>query len=207
YGVPPLPSRDEIDRLYEKWLTILARDPYYHPAFEKKEPGYIITEDIAAIQDPLPGRPLPVVLGIHANRTGCGHYRVIQPLNALRENLIIDGSLKLGTSQLVDAARSEPDIIVVQGAWHDESLPERITHYQKHLGARVLLEFDDFEPNAPVYNDFRRSAPKDLLRRIRRSIEKADWLVVSTEPLLEEYKKYHDDIRVAHNRLPVDWWA
>src|SRR5690606_27557840 len=76
-----------------------------------------------------------------------------------------------------------------------------------HLGARVILEFDDCEPNAPVYNDFRRSAPKDLLRRIRRSIEKADWLVVSTEPLLEEYKKYHDDIRVAHNRLPVDWWA
>lgn len=206
FGVAALPDDADRDRLYAKWLPQLAADPAYHPAYGKKAPGFDLSPDAARIQIPLPGRPLPVVLASHSDWHGCGHYRVIQPYQALESALRVEGGLKFHDFHFTDVARIEPDVIVLQGAWANEGILKQIARYQEATGAKVVLEFDDYVPNIPVQSIYRKQIPQSAIAKIRRAMEKVDWLVVSTSVLAEEYAPYHHDIRVAHNGLYAPWW-
>src|SRR5690606_13577484 len=62
FGLQARPDDAQRDRLYARWLPQLSRDPNYHPAFGKMSPGFDLSADASRIQEPLPGRPLPVVL-------------------------------------------------------------------------------------------------------------------------------------------------
>lgn len=206
FGLEAAPDDAQRDRLYAKWMPQLARDSAYHPAFGKSSPGFDLSPDAARIQAPLPGRPLPVVLAVHADWQGCGHYRVIQPFQALEAELRVEGGLKLGNFHLLDAARIQPDVIVLQGTWNQDGILKQIERYRKHTGAKIVLEFDDYLPNLPVQSIHRKQIPQSIIKKMRRAIEQADWLVVSTPVLAQEYADYHPDIRVAHNGLSPAWW-
>lgn len=206
FGLTATPDDEQRDHLYAKWLPQLARDPAYHPAFGKFSPGFDLSPDAMRIQEPLPGRPLPVVLASHVDWQGCGHYRIIQPFKALEGCLQVEGGLKLGDFHFTDVARIQPESIVLQGAWAHEGILKQIKRYRESTGAKVALEFDDYMPNIPVQSIYRKLIPQSVIKKMRRAIEQVDWLVVSTPALADEYADYHSDIRIAQNGLYPPWW-
>ncbi len=206
FGLKASPDDEQRDRLYRRWLPQLARDPHYHPAFGKRSPGFDLSTDASRIQEPLPGRPLPVVLAAHADWQGCGHYRILHPFKAMNGELRLEGGLKHGDFHFADVARIQPDVIVLQGAWLNEGILTQIRRYREITGAKVVLEFDDYLPNIPTRSVYRKKLPQGVIKNMRRAIEQVDWLVVSTPVLAEEYADYHGDIRVALNGLPADAW-
>ncbi|MHA3902468.1 glycosyltransferase [Castellaniella sp. WN] len=207
FGLQANPDDEQRDRLYQRWLQQLARDPNYHPAFGKYSPGFTLSRDASRIQEPLPGRPLPVVLAVHGDWYGCGHYRILHPFRAMAGELRLDGGLKYGDFHFTDVARIQPDVIVLQGAWRNEGILTQIRRYREITGAKVVLEFDDYLPNLPTRNIHRSDLPQGLIKKMRRTIEQVDWLVVSTPTLAREYADFHDDIRVALNGLPLKPWG
>ncbi|MFT0531235.1 glycosyltransferase [Castellaniella hirudinis] len=206
-GVREAPDAADRDRLFARWLPQLARDPNYHPAFDKFSPGFALSRDASRIQAPLPGRPLPVVMAMHADWEGCGHYRILHPFHALSDELRLDGSLKIGNYYFGDVARVRPDVLVLQGAWIVDGILEEIRRYRDLTQAKVVLEFDDYLPNIPTRSIYRQRMPQSEIKKMRRAIEEVDWLVVSTPVLAEEYRDYHADIRVARNGLPRAIWG
>lgn len=207
FGLAARPDDEQRDWLYGRWLPQLARDPYYHPAFGKLSPGFKLSQDAARIHDPLPGRPLPVVLASHADWHGCGHYRVLQPYRAMAGELRIEGGIKLNDFHFTDVARIQPDVIVLQGAWLREGILTQIRRYREMTRAKVILEFDDYLPNIPTRSMYRGKISQGWVKQMRRAIEQVDWLVVSTPVLAREYAEFHHDIRVALNGLPPEWWG
>lgn len=207
FGQDALPDLEQGDRLYAKWLPKLVDDPSYHPAFGRLSPGFSLSREASRIYRPLPGRPLPVVLASHGDWHGCGHYRIIHPFQALESEGRLEGGLKDGNFHFTDVAGSQPDTVILQGAWGNPGILDEIRRIQDAVGAKVLLEFDDYLPNVPVRSMYRQSMPRDLIKMMRRAIERVDWLVVSTPVLAQEYSAFHPEIRVAYNGLPKGIWG
>ena len=207
FGLAARPDDEQRDRLYARWLPQLARDPNYHPAFGKLSPGFNLSPDASRIREPLPGRPLPVVLAAHGDWQGCGHYRILHPFAAMAGELRLEGGLKHGDFHFTDVARIQPDVIVLQGAWLNPGILTQIRRYREITGAKVVLEFDDYLPNIPTRSLYRKRLPQGVIKSMRRAIEQADWLVVSTPTLAQEYMGFHHDVRVASNGLPLERWG
>lgn len=207
FGLAARPDDEQRDRLYARWLPQLARDPYYHPAFGKLSPGFNLSQDASRIHEPLPGRPLPVVLASHSDWHGCGHYRILQPFQAMAGELRTEGGVKHHDFHFTDVARIQPDVIVLQGTWLNEGILTQIRRYREITGARVVLEFDDYLPNIPARSVYRGKFQQSWIKNMRRAIEQVDWLVVSTPVLAQEYADFHGDIRVALNGLLPAWWG
>ncbi|MEH2920908.1 glycosyltransferase [Samsonia erythrinae] len=205
FDLAPTPQPSDVEALYQEWLPQLVNDPFYHPSYSKLAPGFSLGSEMVRCQPPLPGRPLPVVVGMHADWFGCGHYRVIHPFKALEREFHIDGGLISSLSGVVDLKRIEPDVTVVQRAV-TKSISEYIKKYKKYTQSQIVLEYDDFLSNIPVRSIHRKDFSQSVIGGLRRCIEVADWLVVSTVPLAEELSKFHSDIRIAQNRLNPLWW-
>ncbi|WP_312909867.1 glycosyltransferase [Stutzerimonas nitrititolerans] len=200
------PTAAQDDAIYERWLPVMARDPAYNPGFSlQAEQGFKLADPQLSWQPLQSWRPLPVVLGHHADRQGCGHYRMIQPFNAMRDAGLIEGHLSMGLLSPAELARYAPDVVVLQRAVLDEQL-EKMRRMQTFSGAFKVFELDDYLPNLPIKSIHRLHMPKDILRSLRRGLGYVDRFVVSTQPLAEAFSGLHGDIRVIENRLPVGWW-
>lgn len=196
----------EDDAIYERWLPVMARDPAFNPGFSlQAEQGFKLADPQLSWQPLQSWRPLPVVLGHHADRQGCGHYRLIQPFNAMRDAGLIEGHLSMGLLSPAELARYAPDVVVLQRAVLDEQL-EKMRRMQAFSDAFKVFELDDYLPNLPIKSVHRQHMPKDILRSLRRGLGYVDRFVVSTNPLAEAFAGLHSDIRVIENRLPVGWW-
>lgn len=197
----------EDDAMYERWLPTLAHDPAYNSGFSlRAEQGFKLADPQLSWLPLRSWRPLPVVLGHFADRQGCGHYRVIQPFNAVRDAGLIDGHISMGLLTPTELARYAPDVIVLQRQIGEEQ-QEVIRRMKAFSSAFKVFELDDYLPNVPLKSVHRQQVPKDILRSLRRSLNYVDRFVVSTQPLAEAFSGLHSDIRVVENRLPVDWWA
>lgn len=196
----------EDDAMYERWLPVLAHDPAYNPGFSLQvEQGFKLADPQLSWRPLQSWRPLPVVLGHFADRQGCGHYRVIQPFNVVRDAGLIDGHLSMGLLTPTELARYSPDVIVLQRQV-GEVQHEAIRRMKAFSSAFKVFELDDYLPNVPLKSVHRQQMPKDILRGLRRSLSHVDRFVVSTLPLAEAFSGLHSDIRVVKNRLTVDWW-
>lgn len=205
--VASLPTIAEQDAIYAKWLPQLARDPAYSPNLSLAQPGGFKLADSALSWRPLDTfRPMPVVLAHPADMHGCGHYRVIQPFNAMREAGLVDGALSQGLMHVTDLERYAPDVVVLQRQIGDERL-EAMRRMKAFSNAFKVYELDDYLPNLPLKSAHRNAMPKDIVRSLRRGLSFVDRFVVSTEPLAEAFAGFHDDIRVVENRLDPRWWA
>ncbi|WP_137742648.1 glycosyltransferase, partial [Pectobacterium polonicum] len=205
FNLSPFPKYTDIEALYERWLPQLANDPFYHPAYGKYAPGFELTAEMARCQLPLTGRPLPVVLGVHADKYGCGHYRIIHPFQSMEREMLVEGGLKDIIPGLVDLERLNPDTIIIQRAT-TKVMSDKVQQYRKYTNAKIIVEYDDLLSKVPVKSVHRKVFPQTILAGVRRCIEVADWVVVSTEPLASELSKYHPDVRIAANRLNPAWW-
>jgi len=200
------PTAAQDDAIYERWLPVMARDPAYNPGFSlQAEQGFKLADPQLSWQPLQSWRPLPLVLGHHADQQGCGHYRMIQPFNAMRDAGLIEGHLSMGLLSPAELARYAPDVVVLQRAVLDEQL-EKMRRMQAFSEAFKVFELDDYLPNLPIKSIHRLHMPKDILRSLRRGLGYVDRFVVSTQPLAEAFSGLHGDIRVIENRLPAGWW-
>ncbi|GKW10575.1 hypothetical protein PEC301899_08570 [Pectobacterium carotovorum subsp. carotovorum] len=206
FNTPPLPRHTDIDALYKRWLPQLVSDPCYHPAFGKCAPGFALTSEMARCQSALPGRPLPVVLGVHGDRFGCGYYRIIHPFQSMEKEMLVEGGLKDVIPGLVDLERLNPDTIIIQRAT-TKTMADTIHQYRQYSDAKIVVEYDDLLSNIPIKSIHRKDFSQRVMAGFRRCIDAADWVVASTQPLADELSKYHQDIRVAANRLNPEWWG
>jgi len=196
----------EEDEFYRRWLPVLAHDPAYNAGFSLQvEQGFKLADPQLSWRPLQSWRPLPVVLGHYADREGCGHYRVIQPFNAMRDAGLIEGALTVGLLSPVELARYAPDVVLLQRQVGEEQL-EQMRRVREFSSAFKIYELDDYLPNLPIKSIHRLHMPKDIVRTLRRALGYVDRFVVSTQPLAEAYAGLHDDIKVIENRLPATWW-
>ncbi|MCL2899846.1 glycosyltransferase [Brenneria tiliae] len=198
---------NEQHHMFKRWLPEIANDPAYSPHLSLCKPGFYPDPHGALSWRPLSWRPLPVVMAHAADYWGCGHYRVRQPLVALKEANLIDGTLADNLLAIPQLARYAPDVMIFQRQlqpsfhlWAERS--NQLNHSFK------IFELDDYSPNLPLKNIHRQQndQPKDIIKRLRKSLSFVDRFVVSTQPLAEAFSGLHPDIRVVENRLPVLWW-
>lgn len=205
-GIASHVGPEVFDTLREKWRGQLSVDVSYNRQLTKVGGNFQLGTRQSRYQQPLPGRPLPVMMACHKNLTGCGNYRVIKPFKALEGNLMLEGGLTHGLPAVMEVAEIQPDTLLLELVT-DISIPERVKQYRQVSNTKIIMEYDDYIPNLPLKSVFRKQLPKDIVRQLRRSVEQADWLVVSTAPLAEAYSSFHHDIRVAQNRLDDQWAA
>ncbi len=195
------------DAMYAKWLPKLARDPSYNPNFSLAQPGGFKLADTQISWRPLDiWRPLPVVLAHPADTMGCGHYRVMQPFNALREAGVVDGALSVGLMHVVDLERYNPDAVILQRQIGEERL-EAMRRIKAFSRAFKVYELDDYLPNLPMKSVHRQHMPKDIVKSLRRGLSYVDRFVVSTDVMAEAFAEFHPDIRIVKNRLDPRWWG
>lgn len=199
-------STEEEDALYARWLPLLARDPFYNPNFSLSAANGFSLEPTALSWRPLSSwKPLPTILAHAADEGGCGNYRVIQPLDALKREGLAEGQLSWTHLTPAELERYQPDSIVLQRQIGDQQI-EHMRRMHAFSQAFKVFELDDYLPNLPIKSVHRADMPKDILRSLRRGLAYVDRLVVSTQPLAEAFAGLHGDIRVVHNTLDSRYW-
>jgi len=198
-------SDASFDSLCERWLPVLARDPAYNPNLRLDVAGGFELDQTELSWNPLPWRPLPRVLALPSDGHGSGHYRVLQPFDALRDAGTIDGAACARALDAVEVERFAPDVLVMQRRVADEDLA-RLRRLARFSPAFKVYELDDWLPNLPARNIHRRHMPRDVARRLREGLAHADRFVVSTPALAEACAGWHADIRIAQNRLDPRQW-
>lgn len=194
------------DCMYEKWLPQLARDPAYNSNFSLAMPGGFKLADSQISWRPLKSvKSVPVALVHPADLSGCGHYRVIQPILAMKEAGLSDGVISTGLMHVTDLERYNPDTIILQRQIGDERL-RAMRRMQSFSRAFKVYELDDYLPNLPLKSVHRAAMPKDILKSLRQGLSFVDRFVVSTEPLAEALLGFHREVVVVENCLPVHWW-
>ncbi|WP_422613529.1 glycosyltransferase [Pseudomonas knackmussii] len=204
----PAASVEEEDAMFQRWLPLLARDPSYNAGFALGgDQGYTLGDPVRAWR-PLQGwQPVPSLLAHPGDLHGCGHYRVIQPFNALRAEGALDGSMSLTLLDVPSLERYQPDIILLQRQLGDQRL-EAMRRYQAFSRAFKVYELDDYLPGVPMKSIHRQHfVSSDMTRYLRRGLSYVDRFVVSTEPLAEALGHLHSDVRVMRNCLDPLWWG
>jgi GT2 family glycosyltransferase len=194
------------DAMYRRWLPALAHDPAYNRNLSLQSTEFAVETDTRLNWNPLPWRPLPVVLAVNADMYGCGHYRIIHP----GEGMIQAGLADVRVSEYhygpIEMERLQPDTWVLQRLVSDSAY-DMVRRTAPYTRAFKVAELDDYLLNLPMKNGHRGQLPSDMSRVMRRWLELSDRLVVSTAPLADALRKMHSDIRVVHNRLPPAQWA
>ena len=78
---------------------------------------------------------------------------------------------------------------------------------KKNTSCFVVFSIDDLIISLPKENDSKRLLYKDIRYRLRRTLALCDRLVVSTQPLAEEFASFCDDIVVIPNSIDLQRWA
>lgn len=203
-------SRQQLRREQEaftlRWLPSMARDPAYNPNQSLREmSSFSIDPGLAVGWDPFCSRHLPSILGMVANSSAVGHYRVSEPLGALEEAGRIIGRIHYDSPSIVETERFSPDVIVFQGRYSEVKVPD-IAQAKTYSNALRIFELDDLIANIPMKNEHRRNMPDNIAEMLRKGIGLCDRVVVSTHPLAQALSSMHHDIRVVPNMLPPSRW-
>jgi O-antigen biosynthesis protein len=196
----------EQNAMYAKWLPKLASDPAYNANLALNGPGFTLETNTDLTWRPLAWRPLPVILAHNGDPWGCGHYRIIKPHRAMRDEGLIDGAVADRLLEPAELQRLSPDVVVYQRQTKQESL-DSMERSRRFSTAFKVYELDDYLPNTPIKSAHRSMMSKDLVKLLRKGLGYVDRFVVSTPALANALSDFHADIRIAENRLPLDWWG
>ncbi|MBZ6392670.1 MAG: glycosyltransferase [Pantoea dispersa] len=197
---------DEQDAFYRRWMPLIANDPAYNANLSLNGNGFELEQGDALTWRPLSWKPMPVITALMADFTGCGQYRIIQPLNAMISEGLVEGRLTDVMQHTSELARYAPDSIVLQRQITPES-HEWLNRLKVLPDIFKVFELDDYLPNLPMKSIHREHMPKDILKSIRKSLSLVDRFIVSTSALADAFSGAHADIRVVENRLPPAIWG
>lgn len=196
----------EQNAMYRKWLPLLARDPAYSINLSIDGTGFELEQQRSKAWQPFVQPLLPRLFCVAADETGCGHYRVRQPFDAMRREGLAEGMVAAEHLLPVAMERFQPTALVLQRQVTDTQI-KLLENYRDFSRAFRIYELDDYLPNIPVKSAFHNIMPKDVVKSLRRAIGTVDRFIVSTAVLAEQFKGFHADIRVVENRLPPRWWS
>jgi GT2 family glycosyltransferase len=194
------------DKFFKTWLPTVANDPAYNKNLSLISQPFSVEPLHVLSLRPLSWRPNPVILAHPSDDTGCGQYRVIQPLNAMMKEGMADGVISFRHLLPSELERIQPDTIVFQRPLGQEFL-EFMKHAKAYSNAFKVYEIDDLITNIPIKNYFKSQHPKDTVKLLREGIAQVDRLIVSTPGLAEAYSGWHKDIRIVELKLPPVWWG
>lgn len=191
--------------MYERWPTQIANDPAYNPNLSLAARGYEFELEPLLRFDKLQGLTEHRVAAFAADEEGCGHYRVIQPMQAMLHVGLCTGAwTRLLKPHLI--LRSGADTLIFQRPTADDGLTT-LESLARLKGIKKIYEIDDNLSRVPLKNAHHQHMAKDLRGRITKAIGLCDRLVTSTEALAHELTGKCGDIRVVPNRLSSAMWG
>lgn len=199
----------EQEAMFQRWLPYMGNDP---PAFNRnlslRANGFEVDHRVELNWQPQKALGLSTILAHPADPWGgCGHYRIMQPLLAMKEEAVAGGMADFDWLSIAEMARLDPDVLVYQRQITDQAV-EHMQSARRILKKPTVFELDDYLPNLPIKSAYRENMPpRDILKSLRRSLKYVDRFVVSTYPLAEAFSGLHPDIQVVENCLPVAWWG
>ena len=157
----------------------------------------------------------PRILTMPSPSPGAAEYRNLAPLRALhaagRVHYAATCQPCAGFERAptpVELARAAPDTLLIHAAVDD--LRGRALQQYRRVNPEVLRIFslDDLITDLPRDNPSAAHLPPALIgERLRLGLAASDRLIVSTQPLLDAYRHWIDDIRLLPNRLSTDLWG
>jgi GT2 family glycosyltransferase/glycosyltransferase involved in cell wall biosynthesis len=201
----PWPEAVE-NTLLERWLAQLAHDPAHHRLLRQTQTRNCILDDVRLQWRPLATAGRPLIMAYPKDRSGCGHYRIMQPLRALQQAGLADIAMTDRWQHPSEVSRIAPDSIVFQVPVTDNAL-RQLDRSSRHPQGFRIFELDDYLLGLPNASGLRRHVPGNIQRRLRKALAQVDRLVVSTPRLAECMHDLHPEIRVVGNSLDPLWWG
>ncbi|MHB8224363.1 rhamnan synthesis F family protein [Acidithiobacillus sp.] len=195
----------EKEAFYKRWLPQLAFDPAYNRHLSLASTDFLLEDQAALTWDP-EWQPRPRILVHPADREGCGEYRIISPMRALRAAGKVQGWETMRIFEPAEMERFSPDSIVLQRQMEWPQIEALERHKRLHKAFRVF-EIDDLITNLPVKSVHKGQIHKDIAKRFRKAAGLCDRLVVATEPLAQAYKGFSDEVRVQPNCVERTVWG
>lgn len=148
-----------------------------------------------------PAGPLPHldVYGWLADRTGCGHIRVMTPLAALRGHGLVTGwSERLDTGRL-------PRALVGQRVCNPGPTSTWQRLARKGQRPQLVFEIDDNLWDIDHRSERAHAffAQPEIRRNLEANLRVADAVTVTTEPLADIVRQYNAEVHVIPNYLPA----
>lgn len=205
-NIAPPARNSNSDKFLSAWLPSIANDPSYNKNLSYVTHPYRVEPLHELSWQPLTWRPQPVILAHPSDDTGCGHYRVMQPLKAMMNEGLAEGVISFRHLLASELERINPDSIIFQRPLEREFL-DYMKHSKTYSSAFKIYELDDLITNIPIKNYFKSKHPKDTVKLLREGIAQVDRFIVSTPGLAEAYSGWHSDMQVLELKLPAAWWG
>ncbi len=204
-------GRHELDIMLDKWLPELSSDPAFNRNLSLLHRYVSVDTEVDARWDPN-FHERKRIMGFGSGSYGAWKYRVEQPLSALDEMghaqtaLCMFSDRRVRVPTIAELERLAPDVLLMHNTLHNIQL-DALATYKKHHNAFVVFGEDDLMFALPPSNPFFKTVYKDIKKRMRRGLELADRVVVTTEPLAEALAEMTNDVRIVPNYLRKSIWG
>ncbi len=141
----------------------------------------------------------PSFLFLPADKGACAHYRCHVPVRALQMSGVHAEALFTPRMYLTAGW----DVIVLQRQY-DMEITWNIELWHDN-GQTVLYEIDDLLTEIPPHNPAHH-VYEQKKKYVLRFLSEVDGLVVSTEPLARQLRKYNPNVLVVKNYMDLDFW-
>ncbi|WP_297476090.1 glycosyltransferase [Ferrovum sp.] len=201
----PKRFQNEKQAFYQRWLPQLSFDPAYNRHLSLCNTD-VQFEDQAPLTWDISWRPRHRILVHPSDREGCGEYRVIAPMRALRNAGMVQGWETMRFFQPSEIERFMPDSMVFQRPFDEEQLAS-LERQSKLIKTFRILELDDLITNLPIKSIHKSHIHKNIPKLMRKAASLCDRFLVSTESLAQAYQGLAEDIRVQPNYLDNAAWG
>ncbi|HRJ23412.1 MAG TPA: glycosyltransferase [Thauera sp.] len=188
-----------------RWQTQIANQVAAEPHLNMEARDLIPETRSALTYAPLASLGLPRIYAHAADREGCGHYRVLQPLEALLSNARVSGGAATDPLPLARMVADEFDTLIFQRP-HTAPVLRAMHQYRQLSSALRIFEVDDLLTDVPESSPHARDFGPDTIALFKQALGLCNRLVVPTEALAQAYGQLVDEVRVVPNYLPKRVW-
>ena len=192
--------------MYLRWPEVIGNDPAYNPNLSLAGNGYEIEANLLLCFNKFQGLVEHRIVAFAADNEGCGHYRILQPMQAMLDAGLCTGGASPDMFSPNRVLRSGADTLIFQRP-NSKPLLDNLQALMPLKGIKKIYEVDDHLLRVPVKSAHYHHMPRDLRGKMIKAIGLCDRLVVSTEPLAKELGAYNDDVRVVQNRIATAMWG
>lgn len=201
----------DADTIASRWLPGIARDPTYNRNFERRDCSFADESDMPPAWNP-DIRDVLRIVGFGTGSYGSWQYRVAQPLAALAERGIAHctnvpfSNTPVALPSPAAIELMQPDVLLMHNTLHDAHIAA-LQAYRRHNKVTVMFGQDDLMFALPPSNPYFNTVYKDIKKRLRKCLDLADGVIVTTEPLADAMRAMTTDVRIVPNRLPRSVWG
>lgn len=147
------------------------------------------------------------ILSHFADNAGCGHHRILRPMELLARSGMIGGRCDTSLWEDSHLIAVQPDVVVFQRQ-HEDVQIAAIKRYKETLpNTFIVYELDDILSAVPEWSIHRSAIPHDVDARMGRAISHCHAVSVSTKDLARHIKEVCGDdvdVRIVPNMLGKD---